>query len=225
MVVSFDCYGTLVDWESGIVEAVSGVFKNHGITLKRDDILDLYSKFEPEAERVYRPYKEVLRIVMESFGEHFGVELSENEKNVLVDSIGSWPVFPDTPDTLKRIKDRHRIAVISNVDDDLFEMTQKKIGVEFDHIVTAQRVEAYKPSLKVFEFAHKEFGVSKDEWIHVGQSVYHDVIPAKEYGIKTILVKRRGFGATPKVHGSADYTVENLRDIIEILDEISQGVI
>ena len=222
MIVSFDCYGTLVDWESGIFKSISEVLKNHGRSMERSEILKLYSKFEPEIEKVYRSYREVLRLVMERFGEYLGIELSETEKNVLVDSIGYWPIFPDTPSTLKKLKDEHGIAVISNVDDDIFNLTQNAIGVEFDYVITAQKVRAYKPSLKVFEFARKAFKISKDEWIHVGQSMYHDIIPAKKFGLKTILVKRRGFGATPEVHENADYEVDDLKGILEILERISR---
>ena len=224
MLVSFDCYGTLIDWESGIFKSISGVLQKHDRFLGRSEILKLYSKFEPELEKVYRPYKEVLRLVMDRFGKYLGVELSEEERDALVKSIKDWPVFSDTPGALRKIKERHEIAVISNVDDDIFEITRRKIGVKFDYIITAQKARAYKPSLKVFELAHREFGVSKRNWIHVGQSVYHDIIPAKNFGLKTILVRRRGFGATPEIHGNADYEVEDLEGVLEILEEISQEV-
>ncbi len=221
MIISFDCYGTLVDWESGIVETVKSVFEKYGKVVESSEILKLYSQIEPELEKTYKPYKEVLKLVMKKLGEHFGIKLSEVDENALVDSIGNWPVFPDTTETLKKIKELHKIAVISNVDDDIFKLTQEKIGVKFDYIITAQRVGAYKPSMKVFKYAYREFKVSKNEWIHVAQSIFHDIIPAKKFGVKTILVKRRGFGATPEAYEDADYIAENLKDVIEILNEIA----
>jgi 2-haloacid dehalogenase len=217
MLISFDCYGTLIDWESGILNSIKPILQKHGVSPKDDEILRMYAEIEPEVERDFKPYKEVLKLVMEEFGRRFSIDLSEDEKNILVKSIGEWKPFPDVAETLSKLKKHYKIAVISNVDDDLFEKSQKKIEIEFDYVITALQAKAYKPSLKIFEYALKVFGIEKKDWIHVGQSVFHDVIPAKKFGIKTILVRRRGFGATPVIEGKADYTVENLEEILHIL--------
>ncbi len=217
MLVSFDCYGTLVDWEKGITNALKPVLESHGIEVEDEEILEIYARIEPELERDYKPYKEILRMVIDEFGRRFGFKPREDERSALVDTIGDWPLFPDIREALLDIKKQHRIAVISNVDRDLFEKTLKNIGVEFDFIVTADMVKAYKPSLKVFEYAQRVFGVEKRDWIHVGQSVFHDIIPAKRFGIRAVLVKRRGYGATPRVEGEADVVVNDLRELADFL--------
>ena len=217
MIVSFDCYGTLIDWEKGITQALRPVLERHGLNLKDDEILELYAEIEPELEREYKPYREVLVGVVEEFGRRLGFEPSGEERFVLVDTIGDWPPFPEVREVLNKLKELVKIAVISNVDDDLFEKSERAIGVEFDYVVTAQRARAYKPSLKVFEYAQKVFGVSKGDWIHVGQSVFHDIIPARSFGLRTILVRRRGFGATPRVEGEADHVVDDLWGVLEVV--------
>ena len=221
MTISFDCYGTLIDWERGILKSLKPVLRKHGIFLDDDEILSIYAEIESDLERVYRPYKEILELVVEEFGRRFGFEPDPYERNVLVDSIVEWEPFEDVRDTLLKIKKSHEIAVISNTDDDIIERSIEKIGVDFDHVITAQRVGSYKPSIEVFKKAMEMMKVSKDEWIHVGQSVYHDIIPARKFGLKTILVLRRGYGATPKVEGKADFVVEDLSGIVSIIEGIS----
>ncbi len=212
---SFDCYGTLIDWEDGIYNALKPVFKRHGIEVEREEILKLYSQIEPELEREYKPYKVVLKMAAERIFYAYGVNVADEEKEVLVRSIYTWKPFNDVKEALVEIKRYGKIAIISNTDEDIIKASIENIGVHFDFVVTAEKVKAYKPSLKVFEFAYKMFGVDKSKWIHVGQSVFHDIIPAKKFGLKTVLIKRRGFGATPVVEESADFEFPDVRTFSE----------
>ena len=212
---SFDCYGTLIDWEDGIYNALKPVFKRHGIEVEREEILKLYSQIEPELEREYKPYKVVLKMAAERIFYAYGVNVADEEKEVFVRSIYTWKPFNDVKEALVEIKRYGKIAIISNTDEDIIKASIENIGVHFDFVVTAEKVKAYKPSLKVFEFAYKMFGVDKSKWIHVGQSVFHDIIPAKKFGLKTVLIKRRGFGATPVVEESADFEFPDVRTFSE----------
>ena len=214
--LSFDCYGTLIDWESGILESLKPVLENHGVDLKDEEILEAYARFESEIEREYKPYKAVLREVVDSFGREYGFTPSREERDVLVRSITNWKPFEEVNRVLRALKDRYKLAVISNTDGDIISKSIERIGVEFDYVVTSEMVGAYKPSLEVFRKAQEIFGVEKGDWIHVAQSLYHDVIPAKDFGLKTVLVKRRGYGATPRVRGEADHVVDDLEGLLSI---------
>ena len=220
MVTSFDCYGTLIDWEEGILRDLGGVLRSHGVDFEREDLLSLYALYEKEIEKDYRPYSEVLVLTAEKVLRRFGLNPTEEEKNVLVEGITSWPPFDDVKTSLEKIKKHSKIAIISNIDNWMIEKSIEKMGVRFDFVVTAEMVKAYKPSLRVFEAAMETFGVSKSQWIHVGQSVFHDIIPAKRMGIRTVRLLRRGYGATPKVEEKADYTFRDLSELAENFERI-----
>ena len=194
--LSFDCYGTLIDWESGICRAVSEVLAPYGIKLSNDEILSRFSEVEPVVQQSsgYLEYRRVLCGVMETIGTDLGLQLSNSGTARLADTLPNWPVFPDVVDALKALKSRYRLAVISNVDDDLFAETAKAIGVDFDVVVTAQQVQRYKPDLKNFLFASERMGIPKQRWLHVAESLYHDIAPANQIGIDNVWVNRSGRG-------------------------------
>ena len=196
--VSFDCYGTLVDWETGISGAAGEVLEAHGVRMSRGEILGLYSDIEPRVQGAgdFLKYREVLRRVMELIGRGIGVKLSESELRCLADTLPDWPVFPDTAGALRALKERYRLAVISNVDDDLFAKTAAALEVEFDTVVTAEQVGSYKPDMRNFEVARERMGVKKERWLHVAESLYHDIGPANRLGIASVWVNRldRGGG-------------------------------
>ena len=194
--VSFDCYGTLVDWETGISNAVGEVLESHGVTMSRREILGLFADVEPRVQgsRDFLKYRDVLRRVMELMGSELGMELSESELGCLADSLPDWPVFPDTVGALRALKERYRLAIISNVDDDLFAGTAEALEVEFDAVVTAEQVGSYKPDLRNFEVARERMGVEKEHWLHVAESLYHDIGPANRLGIASVWVNRADRG-------------------------------
>ena len=150
-----------------------------------------------------------------------GIEPSENESTALVDSFKNWPPFVDTLDALAELNKKFGLAIISNVDDDLFEHTRQTLQTEFNHIITAQQARAYKPDLSVFTFALNRFGLPKDQILHCAQSLFHDIAPARIFDIRTVWVNRRkgqtGFGATPPSDARPDYEVPDLRSLVELL--------
>ena len=190
--LSFDCYGTLINWEAGILGYIRPVLKRKECTVSDDRILNLYSEFEPRRQELpYRTYREVLAEVMRDFAGEFRVEVSDEEARGLADSIRDWEPFADTVAALRRLRSRYKLAVLSNIDDDLFALTAPKLGIELDALVTAQQAGSYKPSLRNFESLLNRLQMDKSKLLHVGESLYHDVAPARSLGIATVWVNRR----------------------------------
>ena len=214
--ISFDCYGTLVDWETGISKAVAEVLESRGIHRSRTEILALYADAEPkvQASPAYMEYRRVLRGVMAQIGSELGFQCTESELNCLVDTLPEWPIFPDVTDALNTLKARYKLAVISNVDDDLFAKTAEALNVEFDAVVTAEQVRRYKPNLRNFDAARARMAVEKERWLHVAESLYHDIGPANQLGIACVWVKRanRG-GATRHSKAVPNHTVPDLETL------------
>ncbi len=155
-------------------------------------ILNLYSEFEPlQQQPPYRSYREVLAGVVGEFAARFDFAISHEEADGLAESIGDWQAFPDTAGALQGLQSRYKLAVLSNIDDDLFALTAPKLGVDLDLVVTAQQVGSYKPSLTNFEKLLQELPVEKSRLLHVAESLYHDVVPAHSLGIATAWVNRR----------------------------------
>ena len=216
--ISFDCYGTLIEWEAGILPAVGALLVRHECAQTEARILELYGEFEAEAESgAYQSYRKVLESVVEQFGKRLGFRPSASELRSLHESVPSWPPFPDTASALRFLKKRYKLAIISNIDDDLFALTGKHLGVEFDAVVTAQQAQSYKPSANNFRLALDRLGVKPDRLLHVGQSIYHDVLPAQSLGIATVWVNRRsarpGIGAVRPAIGTPDLEVPDLQTL------------
>lgn len=216
--LTFDCYGTLINWEDGLLRCLRRVLADHGKDTDDATILQLYGDFEASAESgEYRRYREVLRSVVRRFGEEFGFAPTDTEARSLPDSLPKWKPWPDTVGALRDFQKQFRLAIISNVDDDLFSGTRPQLEVNFDQIVTAQQAQAYKPSLKIFELALRRIGVPTDRVLHVGQSVYHDVIPAQSLGLAAVWVNRpsarTGVGAVKAIEGHPDLQVSSLSEL------------
>ena len=197
-VLTFDCYGTLIDWESGIVGFFRPLLGRHGKALSDDEILEIYAELESGAERgEYMTYRDVLRSVVHAFGLRLDFPVSPAEADALPDSLPDWRPFPDTVAALRRLKTRFQLAVISNTDDDLFAGTARRIEVPFDFVITAQQVHSYKPSLNNFRQAIDRIGLPKEHILHCAQSRFHDVAPARSLGLATVWVNRRAGKVTP----------------------------
>ena len=211
--ISFDCYGTLVDWESGITAAVEEVLERHGARRSRAEILALYSEIEPtlQTAQMYLPYRQVLHEVMAAIATQVGFECTDADLDCLARSLPEWPIFPDVAGTLSALKTRYKLAVISNVDDDLFAGTAAALNVDFDAVVTGEQAGSYKPSLHNFRMAQERMAVRKDAWLHVAESLYHDIAPANQLGIRCVWVDRadRG-GGTRRTDAVPDLVVPDL---------------
>ena len=218
--ISFDCYGTLIDWESGILDALSSFRSEYGVRATDDQILEQYAALESVMESgEYLPYKDVLRGVMRGFTRRVSVPEERFDMDVLVKSLPRWRPFPDTVESLRRMKQHCRLAIISNTDDDLFAQTAKSLEVPFDFVVTAEQVGAYKPSTRNFTRALEVFGIKTENWLHAAQSRFHDVAPARSLGIATVWVNRRagkpGAGATTLSNAIPDLEVPDLRTLAD----------
>lgn len=221
-VVTFDCYGTLIDWESGIPRALNPLLSAHEIQLTDKDILELYATLETEAEAGdFMNYKAILRTVLEGFGLKFGFAPDMKELEYFAMSVRDWPPFSDSAEALHALKKRYKLAIISNVDDDLFEFSRKQLQTDFDWIITAEQVQAYKPSTKNFHHAIKRIGIPQEKILHVAQSLFHDIAPAKKLGLATVWINRRhdreGFGATPPAEAIPDLEVPDLQTLVSII--------
>jgi len=206
--ISFDCYGTLIDWESGILPVLRALLAGHGQSLSDSALLELYAEFEAEAESApYRTYRDVLQSVVRGFAGRLHFEASAPEIRSLHESVPGWLPFPDTVSALRELQKRYKLVVISNIDDDMFAKTREHLEVDFDAVITAEQVRSYKPSLNNFRTALRTLAISPDRLLHAGQSIYHDIVPARSLGISTVWVNRRsarpGIGAVREAPGSS----------------------
>jgi len=219
-VLTFDCYGTLIDWEAGIWEALRPILAAHRIDVAPERALELYGELESAAERAaYREYKAILRSVLEGLGARLGFVPTAKELEHFSTSVKDWPAFPDSAAALQALHKKYRLAVVSNIDDDLFAHSAQRLQVRFDWIITAQQAKSYKPSLNNFRLAFDRIGVPQNRILHVAQSLFHDIAPANALGLSTVWVNRRhkkeGSGATPVSHAHPDLEVPDLRTLAE----------
>lgn len=217
-VITFDCYGTLIDWESGILSALKPILAAHGKSLSDAEVLELYGDFEAEAEAdEYQTYREVLGSVVGSFGRRLGFTATPEESRSLANSVPAWRPWPDTVTALQQLRARHRLVVISNIDDDLFATTRPQLKVQFEDVITAQQARCYKPGLEIFRLALKRVGSPPDRILHVGQSIFHDVLPAQSLGMGTVWVnrasRRANVGAVKRADGRPDLAVPDVAAI------------
>jgi 2-haloacid dehalogenase/putative hydrolase of the HAD superfamily len=195
-IVTFDCYGTLIDWEAGIIDAFQSEAAKDGIVLQGDQIIERYSAEEPAVEfSSYLPYREVLGATAQRVAARIGWELPPERAGFLAASLPEWQPFSDTNPALERLARRFRLGILSNIDDDLLAATRKHFTVAFDLIVTAQQVRSYKPGLAHFKEALMRTG--DRQVLHAAQSYFHDVIPASTLGIPVVWVNRKGSGIPP----------------------------
>ncbi len=215
--LTFDCYGTLVDWETGILRDLR---RSLGPAAPADDVLlGLYADAESRIEaRSFRPYREVLQ---ETFVEIAGALGLQVRLTGPAFDLPTWPAFPDTAEALRRLQSRFMLCITSNVDRDLFAQTEKSLGVRFDEVVTADQVRSYKPAKAHWTEAMRRLSLGPADVVHVAQSLHHDVVPAKALGIRTVWVDRRAGrpgGATRAPQGDAkpDLRVTSLAELAEL---------
>jgi 2-haloalkanoic acid dehalogenase type II len=212
-IITFDCYGTLIDWESGIAGAFLDAAQKDGISLRHDDVLRAYEHHEPIVEHEqYRAYRDVLALTALRAAESLGWPLENG--TFLPDSLPHWKPFADTNRALERLRAAgYRLGILSNVDDDLLQETRRHFTVDFDLIITAQQVGSYKPAPGHFVAAKERIGSAR--WLHAAQSNFHDIVPMNAMGIPTAWVNRRG--DTPLPGGIPTYEVRDMSGLADLL--------
>lgn len=221
--LTFDCYGTLIDWEAGILETLAPFRSESPKNPTDDELLENYALAESSVQAAgYKRYRDVLSEVMKQIGVYLDIPLAPHEIDILSNSIAYWRPFPDTVDALQTLKRYYKLVILSNIDDDLFAFSAAHLQVPFDHVITAEQVGAYKPSHKMFETAIDRIGLPKEEILHVAQSLHHDIAPANELGLTNVWVNRRGskrgFGATRAASAAPTLEVADLKSLAYLVE-------
>jgi 2-haloacid dehalogenase len=219
-VLTFDCYGTLIDWEAGLAAALRSALGDAASELDDEDLVARVAGLEHEAETPGTRYREVLATCLRGVAKQLGTTVSAAQADAFGGSVADWPAFPDSSEALRRLHTRFALVTITNCDDDLFAASERRLGVSFDLVVTAQQVGRYKPDPAGFHLAHerieRELGVSRNRILHVAQSLFHDHVPAKSLGMQTVWIDRRegrAGGATPAAAAVApDARFSTMRD-------------
>jgi 2-haloalkanoic acid dehalogenase type II len=195
-IVTFDCYGTLIDWVSGIREAFAQAASEDGVTISGDDVIRLYGEIEPVVESDYKPYRDVLTETAVRIAAALGWRITSERAAFLVNSLQSWRPFADTNRALECLRDGGiRLGILSNIDDDLLAATRRHFTVDFDLVITAQQLHSYKPGHAHFLAARERIGDAR--WLHAAQSNFHDIIPTNTLGIPNAWINRRHEQALP----------------------------
>ena len=212
---TFDCYGTLIDWNGGI----GGVLERLFGAERTPDLLARYHRLEPEVQaETYRSYAEVLTLTLERLVSETGLSIPEGESGALVHSLPKWPVFPEVPETLEELRRRGwNLAILSNTDRALIMESEKALGVSFDLVVTAEDVGSYKPAHGHWDSFFELTTADREHHVHVGASLFHDVAPARELGLRIIWINRLGEEAEPE----PDRELPDLSGLPDALDELA----
>ena len=223
--LTFDCYGTLIDWESGIIEALAPLTSRVSRSLSKDEILQAHARHESKQQLVTpgKPYDQLLAVVCKRLAEEWGVSTSWDECEAYGKSIRFWPAFPDSAPSLAYLKQHYRLIILSNVDNRSFGFSREKLGVEFDAIYTAEDIGSYKPSPRNFEYmlAHlADLKLDQSDILHTAESLFHDHVPAGRLDLATCWIYRRheqqGFGATmnPQEAPRTDFRFNSMADLV-----------
>lgn len=214
-VLTFDCYGTLIDWETGIANGLAPLVTQARVTLSRAEILEAFAQHESAQEEATpaMPYSQLLAVVYRRLAKAWGVTVTNEAANIFGASVPDWPAFPDSVAALRYLKQHYRLVILSNVDRISFRASNERLQVAFDAIHTAQDIESYKPSLRNFHYLIErlqgDFGLGKADILHTAQSLFHDHAPANQVGLASAWIDRRhaesGWGATPRPPGTPRY--------------------
>lgn len=222
--ISFDCYGTLVDWKRSLKEIMNPFIQRHNLNLSKDQLFELFLRSDQFCiSEDYKPYRDILVSIMDQMGKELNINLKEAERTCLVDRFGDWTAFPDTPDALQELKRKYKLAIISNVDDEMFDVTKRCLGVRFDFIITAKQAGSYKPSKNNFIKALEKFGMPSEKVLHVAQSIYHDIIPTNELGWHNVWVNRYNEPERTDPAEFPDLEVPDLKSLVRIIRESEQS--
>jgi 2-haloacid dehalogenase len=227
--LSFDCYGTLIDWEAGLAAVLRPWADAHGLELTDERLLTAYATHETQAEAEHPTdlYPRILARAMRALGAELGVPVRNDEAEALAASVPQWPAFPDSAEALRRLSRRYKLIILSNVDRASFAGSNERLGVTFTSVLTAQDIGSYKPSPRNFEALAREvqrLGIAEGRLLHVAQSLFHDHVPAKAAGLPTVWINRRsgnpGWGATPTPQADVapDWTFPSMAAFADAVD-------
>lgn len=222
--LSFDCYGTLIDWETGIINAIRPVLASHKVEATDAEILEIFSQNESVAQRPpYKRYTEVLGLVADAFAAELGFEVSPDERTAFGASVSDWPAFSDSTAGLRTLGKYYDLVILSNVDDDLFSASAKRLGIDFTEVITAQQVGRYKPDQRNFDVLLERIDTAPERLLHVAQSLFHDIAPANNNGLSSVWVNRQSvradFGAAPQQEAVPDLELPDLATLARLADE------
>ncbi|RWA80245.1 haloacid dehalogenase type II [Mesorhizobium sp.] len=221
--LTFDCYGTLIDWESGMIDGLKPLTERTGRRLSRNEILEAHARHESSQQKwtPERRYRDLLAIVYKRLAEEWGVVITREECTAYGESVKDWPAFADSAKALQYLKQHYKLIILSNVDNESFSFSNKKLGVDFDAIYTAEDIGSYKPSERNFDYMLEKLGtigVAKGQILHTAESMFHDHVPASRLGLKSCWIYRRhadqGFGATmhPVDMPKVDFRFDSMAD-------------
>ncbi|MGF6933381.1 2-haloacid dehalogenase [Paraburkholderia sp. UCT70] len=224
--LTFDCYGTLIDWESGILEGLTPLLERARTPLRRDEVLEAHARHE-SSQQNFTPakrYQELLPIVYKRMAEEWDLPYTHEECVAYGQSIRNWPAFADSAVALQYLKKHYKLVILSNIDNESFAFSNARLQVEFDAIITAEDVGSYKPSPRNFEYMLQKLdqrGIKKEKILHTAESLFHDHKPANEFGLASCWIYRRhsqpGFGATmnPGSQPDIDFRFDSMADFVD----------
>ena len=207
--LTFDCYGTLIDWEAGITGYLQPLLAHYDVHVIDEFLLEAFAQLEPELQAEGGAYRTVLARLLQRLGERLAFQPKPEELAGFADGIGRWPAFADTVAALEALAGHFDLAVVSNIDDELFAQSAKRLRVPFAQVITAEQAQAYKPDPKVFELALSRV---KGPVLHVAQSRFHDIVPATAVGLDTVWINRPSKGAAKAAAACPTWTFSSLAE-------------
>lgn len=225
-VLTFDCYGTLIDWESGIFNALMPLARKAKVSETRDQLLQIFAQHESAQEEATpaMAYSQLLSVVYKRLAQEWGIAVTNEEANIFGASVPDWPEFSDSVNALQYLKKYYKLVILSNVDRVSFRSSNARLKVDFDAIFTAQDIESYKPNYRNFEYMlkrlHDDFRLERPDILHTAQSLFHDHAPANQFGLASVWIDRRhaeqGWGATMPPPGTPSYNFrfDSMADLV-----------
>jgi 2-haloalkanoic acid dehalogenase type II len=226
-VLTFDCYGTLIDWETGIHDGLGPLLAKRGLAQARDQVLEAFARHESDQQLVTpeMPYSQLLSVVYRRLANEWNIAVTNQEANIFGASVPDWPEFPDSVEALAYLKQHYKLVILSNVDRISFRTSNQRLKVVFDAIYSAQDIGAYKPSRKNFDYMlahlHSDFGFKPEDVLHTAQSLFHDHASANAFGLASAWIDRRhaqeGWGATMPPPGTprVDFHFKSMADLVQ----------
>ncbi len=215
--ITFDCYGTLIDWDAGLRSAFGGIF-GEDVLVRLPMFFDDYNRIEAEVENEsFRPYREVLGETVKRVAQHYDLHVSSEKVQFLAESLPGWRPFSDTNESLRRLKAKYRLGILSNIERDLFAGTADHFEVDFDFLITAEDVRSYKPGKAHFERLLEQEG-ERSSVVHVAQSLFHDGQPTGEMGIAYVWINRYNHANEMTVQPLAEFS--NLRSFADVVSNL-----